>query len=116
MNDSNPDNSGTTTRFEQLASAPAEEQYILRLYLSGLTPRSTEALATIRAVCEEHLKGRCRLEVIDLYQYPERAATDEILATPTLIKELPAPLRRLVGDLSNLDRVLVGLNLQKRQE
>jgi circadian clock protein KaiB len=115
MSEQQPDDGGATKRFEQLASGQDEEQYVLRLYISGLTPRSTEALATIRAVCDEHLQGRVQLEVIDLYQNPERADTDEIIATPTLIKQLPAPLRRLVGDLSNVERVLVGLNLRKRQ-
>jgi circadian clock protein KaiB len=114
MNEPHPNDGGATARFELLASEPGEEQYVLRLYISGLTPRSTEALATIRAVCDEHLQGRFQLEVIDLYQYPERADTDEIIATPTLIKQLPAPLRRLVGDLSDVERVLVGLNLRKR--
>ena len=106
---------GATERFEQMASRPNEERYVLRLYISGLTPRSTEALATLRALCEEHLQGRYQLEVIDLFQHPELAEGDEIIATPTLIKELPAPLRRLVGDLSDVERVLVGLNLRKRE-
>lgn len=115
MNEQHPNDGGATARFEQRASGPDEEQYVLRLYISGLTPRSTDALATIRAVCDEHLKGRFQLEVIDLYQHPERAETDEIIATPTLIKQLPSPLRRLVGDLSDVERVLVGLNVRKRQ-
>ena len=115
MNEQPPDNGGTTAKFEQRASLADEEKYVLRLYISGLTPRSTEALATIRALCAEHLQGRFQLEVIDLYQSPERAETDEIIATPTLIKQLPAPLRRLVGDLSDVERVLVGLNLRKRR-
>jgi circadian clock protein KaiB len=108
------DDGDATARFEQLASQPGDKHYVLRLYISGLTPRSTEALATIRTVCGERLDGRYELEVIDLYQYPERAELDEIIATPTLVKELPQPLRRLVGDLSNEERVLVGLNLRKR--
>jgi circadian clock protein KaiB len=115
MSEQHPEDGGATQRFEQLASGQDEERYVLRLYISGLTPRSTEAIATLRAVCDEHLQGRVQLEVIDLYQNPERADTDEIIATPTLIKQLPAPLRRLVGDLSNVERVLVGLNLRKRQ-
>ncbi len=104
-----------TKRFEELASRAEGDKYNLRLFISGLTPRSTEAIATIRAVCEEHLHGRYQLEVIDLYQYPDLAESDEIVATPTLIKVLPEPLRRLVGDLSDVERVLVGLNLQKRE-
>ena len=115
MNESKPDDSGTTRRFEELASQPSEERYLLRLYISGLTPRSTEALTTLRAICEEHLRGRYELEVIDLYQHPERADGDQIIGTPTLIKQLPQPLRRLVGDLADVERVLIGLNLRKRE-
>ena len=115
MNEPKPDDGGTTRRFEELASRPAEDHYVLRLYISGLTPRSMEALTTLRSICEQHLRGRYELEVIDLYQHPERADSDDILGTPTLVKELPQPLRRLVGDLADVERVLVGLNLRKRE-
>ena len=104
-----------TERFERLAAQPDEQRYVLRLYISGLTPRSTKALATIRQVCQDRLQDRYQLEVIDLFQSPDLAETDEIIATPTLVKELPQPLRRLVGDLSNVERLLVGLNLRKRE-
>jgi circadian clock protein KaiB len=110
-----PDPGDATERFEQLASQPNQDIYVLRLYLSGLTPRSTEALAALRTVCEQYLQGRYQLEVIDLFQYPDRAENDEVVATPTLVKALPPPLRRLVGDLSNTERLLVGLQLQKRE-
>jgi circadian clock protein KaiB len=110
----NRDLGDVTDRFEQLSANPEKEKYSLRLYVSGLTSRSTEAIATLRAVCEVHLRGRYQLEVIDLFQYPELAENDDIIATPTLVKALPAPLRRLVGDLSDRERILVGLKLQKR--
>jgi len=87
---------------------------VLRLYVTGTTPQSLRAIANLRRLCEKHLAGRYDLEVIDIYQQPERAAAADILAAPTLIKQLPPPLRRLVGDLSNEERILVGLNLQPK--
>src|SRR5262245_33857538 len=87
--------------FERLVARRQHERYVLRLYVTGLTPRSTQAIATLRAVCEEHLAGRYDLEIIDLYQQPERAQDGQIIAAPTLVKELPLPLHRLIGDLSN---------------
>lgn len=86
--------------------------YVLRLYISGMTPRSTAAVATIRSICDELLAGRYDLEVIDIYQHPGLARSQQVIATPTLVKELPGPLRRLVGDLSRRERVLAGLGLQ----
>jgi circadian clock protein KaiB len=88
--------------------------YLLRLFVTGMTPRSTEAIARIKAICEEYLEGRYDLEVIDIYQQPTIARSEQIIATPTLVKKLPLPLRRLVGDLSDKRRVLVGLNLVER--
>jgi circadian clock protein KaiB len=90
---------------------PDGGHYLLRLFVSGMTPRSTVAIARIKAICEEHLNGRYDLEVIDIYQQPDAAKSDQIVATPTLIKKLPVPLRRLVGDLSDKRRVLLGLNI-----
>lgn len=90
------------------------KDHLLRLYVAGTTPRSSRAIRSIRAICEEHLKGRYRLEVIDIYQRPALARDEQIVATPTLIRELPPPLRRLIGDLSDTDRVLVGLDLRRR--
>ena len=87
-------------------------KYMLRLFVTGLTPRSTEAIARTKAICEEYLLGRYELEVIDIYQQPAVAKGEQIVATPTLIKKLPPPLRRLVGDLSNKERVLVGLDIR----
>ncbi len=107
--------SGTTEAFEKLvAETPGEERYVLRLYVTGMTQRSTEAFATIKALCEERLHGRYELEVIDIYQQPQLAIDERIVAVPTLVKELPAPLRRLVGDLSNEERVLLGLDLRRK--
>ena len=107
--------SDTTAAFEKLvAGTPAEERYVLRLYVTGMTQRSTEAFATIKALCEERLQGRYELEVIDIYQHPQLAIDEQIIAVPTLVKLLPPPLRRLVGDLSNEERVLLGLDLRRK--
>lgn len=94
-----------------IPEAGTAEQYVLRLYVSGATPRSAEAIANLRDICETHLKGRFDLQVIDIYQQPELVRDQQIIAAPTLIKQLPLPLRRLVGDLSKEERVLVGLDL-----
>ena len=110
-----PKNSDTTAAFEKLvAGAPSDEHYVLRLYVTGMSPRSTEAFASIKAICDERLQGRYELEVIDIYQHPQLAIDEQIIAVPTLVKKLPAPLRRLVGDLSNEDRVLLGLDLRRK--
>jgi circadian clock protein KaiB len=104
----------TTDAYEKLVVAtPSEERYVLRLYVTGMTPRSTEAFAAIKAICEERLQGRYDLEVIDIYQHPQLAIDEQIIAVPTLVKKLPEPLRRLVGDLSNVERVLLGLDLRR---
>src|SRR5438309_1098426 len=84
----------------------------LRLYVAGQTPRSVKSIENLKRLCEEHLKGRYELEVIDIYQQPGMASENQIIAAPTLIKKLPLPLRRLVGDFSNADRVVVGLDLK----
>lgn len=96
------------------ADPPVGEQYVLRLYVTGMTPRSTEAIATIRAICEERLRGRYDLEVIDIYQHPQLAKDEQIVAVPTLVKKLPAPLRRFIGNLSDVERVLMGLDLRRK--
>jgi circadian clock protein KaiB len=92
-----------------------DQRYRLRLFVTGLTPRSTEAIARLKAICEQYLEGRYDLEVIDIYQQPAAAKIEQIIAAPTLIKVLPLPLRRLVGDLSDTGRVLRGLNIEVRQ-
>jgi circadian clock protein KaiB len=102
--------------FEKAAAASAPEQrYLLRLFVTGMTPRSTEAITAIKAICEHHLRGRYDLEVIDIYQHPELAKEAQIIAAPTLVKQLPEPLRRLIGNLSDTERVLMGLDLSARQ-
>ncbi len=92
-----------------LASPLPAEHYSLQLFVTGSTPNSARAIQNIRAICEEQLHGRYDLEVIDIYQHPERIKPDQIVATPTLIKQQPSPVRRFIGDLSDRQRVLLGL-------
>ncbi len=94
-------------------SSPGEtpERYVLRLYVTGLTSRSARALENLQVLCEKHLAGRYELQVIDVYQQPGLARTEQVIAIPTLIKKLPLPLRRLIGDMSDEERVLVGLDI-----
>jgi circadian clock protein KaiB len=101
----------TTEAFEEALSKLKEEKYVLRLYVAGMSPRSLEAVENIKRLCEEYLPGRYELEVIDLYQQPLFAKDGQIVAAPTLIKELPPPLRKLIGSMSDDERVLVGLDL-----
>lgn len=103
----------TTEMFEEIASAPEKAVYILRLYIAGNTPQSARAIINIREICESHLKGRYQLEVIDIHQQAALAKGEQIIAVPTLIKYLPLPLKKIIGDLSNTDRVLFGLDLRK---
>jgi circadian clock protein KaiB len=104
----------------QLISAaplpPAIARYVLRLYVTGSTPRSTRAITNIRKICEEHLEGRYDLEIVDISQHPTLAEGEQIIAAPTLIKELPLPLRRFIGDMSQTDRILLGLDLREAAE
>ena len=88
------------------------ETYILRLYITGMTPNSRRAVENINKICEEYLKGRYDLEVIDIYQQPDQAVDGQIIAAPTLVKCAPHPTRRLIGDLSNLPKVLLGLDIK----
>jgi circadian clock protein KaiB len=90
----------------------AKKRFLLRLYVTGTTPRSVKSIENLKLFCERHLKGQYEIEVIDIYQQPALASENQIIAAPTLIRRLPLPLRRLVGDLSNQDRVLSGLDLQ----
>jgi circadian clock protein KaiB len=89
-----------------------DKPYVLRLYIAGMTPRSTLAVQNLRKICEEHLQGRYTLEVIDIYQQPLLAEGDQVMAVPTLIRKLPEPIRRFVGDMSDTQRLLVGLDLR----
>ena len=102
---------GVTGRRES-KGAEAAPEYDLRLYVAGQTPRSLQAFANLKRICEEHLAGRYRIEIIDLVKNPTLAKGDQILALPTLVRTLPAPIRKIIGDLSNEDRVLVGLDLR----
>jgi circadian clock protein KaiB len=88
------------------------EKYLLRLYVAGQTPKSLAAIANLKKVCEEHLAGNYEIELIDLLKNPQLAAGDQILAVPTLVRRLPEPLKRIIGDLSNSERVLVGLDIK----
>ncbi len=108
--------SKTVRAFEAALGEPSTEKYVLRLYITGVTPRSTLAIQNIRTICEEHLKGRYELEVIDIYQQPTLAAGEQIIAAPTLIKVLPEPLRRFIGDLSRAEKILFGLDLREQHE
>jgi circadian clock protein KaiB len=88
------------------------ERWELRLYVAGRTPKSVAAFVNLKRICEEHMKGRYHVEVIDLLEHPQLAKGDQILAIPTLVRKLPEPLKRIIGDLSNEERVLVGLDLR----
>ena len=94
----------------------AEETFDLRLYVAGQTPKAVRAFENLRTLCEEHLAGRYRIEVIDLLENPQLGRGDQILALPTLVRRLPAPIQKIIGDLSNTERVLVGLDLRPRQK
>lgn len=110
------ENDAELATMESALAAVGDCQYVLRLYLTGSTRRSVQAVEAIKALCEHHLKGRYDLEVVDLYQDPDRAKNAQIIAAPTLVKELPLPLRRLVGDLTDPNRVLLALNLKSKTE
>ena len=101
--------------FEKASKDLTKENYVLRLFVTGTTLKSMNAISNIKAICEEHLKGRYELEVIDLYQYPKLAKGEQIIALPTLIKKLPLPIRKLVGELSDMEKVLFGLDIKQKQ-
>ena len=93
----------------------ADETFDLRLYIAGLTPKAVRAFANLRQICDEHLAGRYRIEVIDLLENPQLGRGDQILALPTVVRRLPQPMKKIIGDLSNTERVLVGLDLRVRR-
>jgi circadian clock protein KaiB len=97
--------------FERAASASPTDRYVLRLYVTGMTARSARAVKNLQAICEQYLVGRYDLEVIDIYQQPVLTRGEQIIAAPTLIKKLPLPMRRIIGDMSTRARVLRGLDL-----
>ena len=105
-----------TTAFEAaLAAEPDAMHYRLRLFVTGMTPRSARAIQNIRAICEDHLQGHYDLVVIDIYQHPEHVKAEQIVVTPTLVKRSPIPVRKLIGDLSDVGRVLIGLDIAPRR-
>jgi circadian clock protein KaiB len=106
--------SRTTKAFEKALTTRGAGKFVLRLYVAGATLRSRQALLRARHLCEVELKGNCELEVIDVYQQPILARNGQIVATPTLVKEFPNPVRRLIGDLTNISRLFVGLDLDTK--
>jgi circadian clock protein KaiB len=94
---------------------PKSDIFLLRLYVAGQTPKSITAFANLKNICEEHLAGRYEIEVVDLLKNPTLASGDQILAIPTLVRKLPEPVRKIIGDLSNTERVLIGLDLLPRE-
>ena len=102
----------STTAKTRPARGAAKPQYDLRLYVAGQTPRSLQALSNLKRICEEHLAGQYKIQIIDLLEQPQMAAGDQILAIPTLVKTIPKPARKIIGDLSNIEKVLVGLDVR----
>ena len=103
-------------RSKTVEDDPADKLWELRLYVAGQTPRSRAALANLQKICEEHLAGRYAIEVIDLLEQPQLSKGDQILAIPTLVRKLPKPMRKIIGDLSDTQRVLIGLDLRCADE
>jgi circadian clock protein KaiB len=107
--------SDKSAEFEGLLEGQAQACFVLRLYVTGLTVRSTQAIHSVKDLCEEQLKGRYELEIVDISKRPDLAKQENIIAAPTLVKKLPLPLRRLIGDLSDKERVLIGLDLRPKE-
>lgn len=105
-----------TEKLDLAKSVLSKDKYILRLYITGTTSRSILAITNLKKICDEYLHGRYELEVIDLYQNPSLAKGDQIIAAPTLIKKLPLPFRHIIGDMSNKEKVLLGLDLREVKE
>jgi circadian clock protein KaiB len=106
----------TTELFEEAAAVGGSQKFILTLFVAGMTPRSLRAIENARQLCEKYLKERCELEVIDVYQQPELAKDAQVIAAPTLVKHLPPPLQRFIGDLSDPEPILVRLALKQEEE
>jgi|SRR5579863_5183958 len=100
--------SNATQRFERAYHRGTDDRYVLRLYVAGATPASQRAIAKVKLLCDQHLKGRYELEIVDIYQQPKLAQTVQIVAVPTLVKLMPSPLRKFIGDMSKLERTLLG--------
>jgi circadian clock protein KaiB len=111
-----PRQKDSAVEFEKESKKKKEEKYLLRLYVTGMTAKSKQAIQNIKQICEEYLKGRYDLEVIDIYRQPVLAKGDQIIATPTLIKKLPVPIRRFIGDLSQSEKILLGLDLRQESQ
>jgi len=106
----------TTELFENALSEDASQEFFLSLFVAGMTPRSLRAIENARQLCEKYLKGRCKLEVIDIYQQPGFAKSSQVIAAPTLVKKLPPPLQRFIGDLSDPEQILVRLAVKKEDK
>ena len=106
-----PDSAGG---FQRALGITDERQYVLRLYVSGMTPNSRRAVENTKKICDEYLKGHYELDIIDIYQQPILAREDQIVAVPTLVKLFPSPLRKFIGDMSQTERILTGLDLRKK--
>jgi circadian clock protein KaiB len=104
----------STARTVRERKSPKKPAWELRLYVAGQTAKSLQAFANLKRICEEHLGGKYKIEIVDLIKNPELAKGDQILALPTLVRKLPEPVRKIIGDLSNTERVLVGLDLRSR--
>ncbi len=102
-------------KYEETLASAGEDKYTLRLYVAGTTAKSLRAIENLKKLCDDHLKGQCTVEIIDIYQQPIIAKDGQILAAPTLVKELPLPIRRFIGDLSNTGRILAGLDLRSEE-
>ncbi len=112
--DKTPSIQDSKAAFEQALQETDQAHYLLKLYVSGMTPNSQRAIENVQKICEEHLKGCFELEIIDIYQQPIFAKDGQIVAVPTLVKELPPPLRKFIGDLSQTERILAGLDLRRK--
>ena len=106
----------STKKFEKAVADTGSGRYILRLYVAGATPQSIKAITNLKRICEEHLAQRYDLEVINIYQKPALLEGEQILATPTLIKKLPLPLRKFIGDMANTEKILLGLDIRKKDK
>ena len=104
----------STKKFEKAAAGKGGKTYILRLYVAGTTSQSNKAITNLKRICEEHLADRYDLEVIDIYRKPALLEGEQVIATPTLIKKLPLPMRKFIGDLANTEKILLGLDLLKK--
>ena len=102
----------TTEEFEEALKKGKQQKFVLRLFVTGITPRSLEAIEEVRKLCEEYMKGRYELEIIDLYKQPQAAQKDQVFAAPTLVKLLPLPVRKIVGSMTRKEKLLAGLDIQ----